>query len=118
MSCNLRHDTLLHHKNHMKIRLHHFVRQEFCYCCYFSVLFSCLKSCGGGIISSSYFESLDYGSQKHYVDKLKMREIGIPDAVQHCRRFVGEQSSQMAKCKIRQHLHILTQKGSGVDPDF
>ena len=30
-------------------------------------------------MSSSYFESLDYGSQKRYVEKLKMREIEIPD---------------------------------------
>ena len=28
---------------------------------------------------SSYFESLDYISQKCYVEKLKMREIEIPD---------------------------------------
>ena len=30
-------------------------------------------------MSSSYFESLDYGSQKRHVEKLKMREIEIPD---------------------------------------
>ena len=30
-------------------------------------------------MSSSYFESLDYGSAKRYAEKLKMREIEIPD---------------------------------------
>ena len=30
-------------------------------------------------MSSSYFESLDYASQKRYVEKLKMREVEIPD---------------------------------------
>ena len=52
---------------------------------------------------SSYFESLDYGSQKHYAEQLKIREIEIPDPYRIADDLWVDNP---AKCRIRQHLHI------------